>query len=364
MLYAKKRIARDIHSKLEYINTFIKGSNRDALFEGFFDDLRSILSDAWLEAAQEIISRISKLDRVNREKIIRIVDDTFLQAGNDKYAMALNLGFITYRKSIQMHLKTFRFNEFDRELSDGVTYEPFVWFHRYYDTKVRVAMLKAIKESTLQREGIAGLQKRLQDLFTNYDLPPIRMHPETYWELVARNTTTRLRNVAGAATMIRMGVTAYRIVAVLDKRTTPFCQAMNGKIIPISTAYDWLNEWMSMDSPTQIKSKLPFPNPNDPSPIQGLSGSEIPAVYALPPYHHFCRTTYVTVDRPLKIEYSLKAIKRPLEEEIISLAYLVNVGRLSMKMAEKTLRSHPLFRRENESGKRNALKLLKGGLRM
>ncbi len=360
----KEKTIDNITNDLDYIEAFIKGSDRDLIFEDFFGELRTTLSSAWFIAAQEIIHKISLLKRADREKIIQTADETFTKAGQGKYSAMLNFGFTTYKSSVLLHEKHFRFNEFDRELSNSATYEPFVWFHQYYSKRVRTAMINEIKESAIQREDISKLKDRLKGLFTDYDLAPIKMHPETYWELVARNTTTRLRNIAGAATMIRMGVTAYRIVAVMDKRTTPFCQAMNGKIIPISTAYDWLDKWLSMDSPTQVKEKLPFANPNDPSPVQGLSGDEIPAVYALPPYHHFCRTTYVTVDRPLKIEYALKSNKTPLDEEIVALRYLIGIRRLTLSMAEKILKSHPLYKRANERVKKQSMKTLKGGSTM
>ena len=137
---------------------------------------------------------------------------------------------------------------------------------------------------------------------------------DRYWQTVAAVHTNRARSFSSASSYLDAGVTRYEVQAVLDERTTPICEFMDGKIFEVGRAIDQFQAFEAADNLDQIKDQImPFMRVkgND---IVLPSGSRVAEITAdrgfarpmsdkslneegihMPPYHFGCRTTVIPV---------------------------------------------------------------------
>ena len=79
-----------------------------------------------------------------------------------------------------------------------------------------------------------------------------------YWEVVAGSFIGRGRAFAQHSAYAEAGIDRYRIVAVLDERTTACCRFMNGKTFSVRAALDDLSSLDDLDDPEAIKRASPW----------------------------------------------------------------------------------------------------------
>jgi hypothetical protein len=147
-----------------------------------------------------------------------------------------------------------------------------------------------------------------------------------YWETVAANHVARARSYSLANTFKAAGIDYYRIEAVLDDRTTPQCEFLHGKVLPVGPAADRINRVLASPQPEAVLTEQPFirdrgdrltigapgeeeqtvaridERPTGGTPEPAASGRYTPvmspgdmvdAAIGLPPYHFRCRSTAV-----------------------------------------------------------------------
>lgn len=95
-----------------------------------------------------------------------------------------------------------------------------------------------------------------------------------------------------------LGISTYRLQAVLDGRTSQFCQYINGKTFKVAQARSRITDALSATDPNDLKTIQPWPKQTKAgmSDIKELSNEELAARgYAVPPFHPNCRTLCVLV---------------------------------------------------------------------
>ncbi len=88
------------------------------------------------------------------------------------------------------------------------------------------------------------------------------------------------------------GITTYQWNAVLDSRTCPFCQGMNGKTFSVQPALRDLRTIIGSQDPGVAKALSPWPNQNIASinRLAGLTDEKLQEEgFAIPPAHPRCR---------------------------------------------------------------------------
>lgn len=154
------------------------------------------------------------------------------------------------------------------------------------------------------------------------------LRQEHYYRTVAANHVARGRSYSTGATMRAAGVTAYRIEAILDDRTTHQCEFLHQKILPVAPGVAAIERTMRDPDPQSVLINQPFivdrgdhlavPTPGggmarvatidqrstggtasgQPSAqfSNGMSSSDLVShAIGFPPYHHNCRTTTVAL---------------------------------------------------------------------
>lgn len=149
-----------------------------------------------------------------------------------------------------------------------------------------------------------------------------------YYRTVAANHVARARSYSAGSTMRAAGITAYRIEAILDDRTTHQCEFLHQKILPIAPGVAAIERTMRDPDPQATLTNQPFivdkgdhlavPTPGggmarvatidqrstggtasgQPSAqfSNGMSSSDLVShAIGFPPYHHNCRTTTVAI---------------------------------------------------------------------
>ena len=159
------------------------------------------------------------------------------------------------------------------------------WMRNYYDKQiagtVRDMGRVALRAGLTRRE--AGLL--FQEAFQNQINQGIR-----YWEGFAAHVITRSRELGRVEGYVQAGIEAYEVRAVLDRRTTPICREMHGRIIRIEEAVKLRDALLEAKDPEQVKQIAPWLKPEQ---VQGKKTAKLPTGMALPPYHFKCRTRTV-----------------------------------------------------------------------
>ncbi len=79
-----------------------------------------------------------------------------------------------------------------------------------------------------------------------------------YWEVVAGTVVSSGRSYAQVSAYAEAGIDRYRIVAVLDRATTPICSFLDGKTFSVATALDRFEAIERADSVGDLQDAHPW----------------------------------------------------------------------------------------------------------
>lgn len=111
--------------------------------------------------------------------------------------------------------------------------------------------------------------------------------------------TSRLAQYGFCVEADLLGVTSYQINEVLDKRTCPLCEAMNGMVFSVDQVFSRLDRIIRVSDPAELRALNPFPPQTKAglARIKAMSGADLAAQgWDAPPYHPRCRG-YIDVTR-------------------------------------------------------------------
>lgn len=119
-------------------------------------------------------------------------------------------------------------------------------------------------------------------------------------QLVSSLHSSRLAVWGFAAEADVLGLTQYKLSAVLDGRTSDFCRMINGKTFEVEDARKSINAILSVENPDDVKALQPWPKQTKDSmeELSGLTAQELTARgLHIPPFHPQCRTMLVRVGK-------------------------------------------------------------------
>ncbi|QNJ59111.1 hypothetical protein [Vibrio phage vB_ValS_PJ32] len=110
-------------------------------------------------------------------------------------------------------------------------------------------------------------------------------------DLVSSLNTTRLVSYGFLNEAALVGITAYKYNALIDVRTTEFCEHLNGRVFPITTQLERLDTELRINDSVQLKNFAPFPRYDQIEEFKSLSTEELIARgWSVPPLHFYCRS--------------------------------------------------------------------------
>ncbi len=170
--------------------------------------------------------------------------------------------------------------------------------------------LKDIIESAFRGEvARSELAQRLKDEFASELKQSVR-----YFEGVSDHIISQNQNISTVNQARKYGVKYYKVVAVMDNRTSAICRSMNGRLIPAEHIERQCDNIMNAKDMASKKAAATWAK----APYNGRS-DKMDSNFGMPPYHFKCRTEIVPawVDEYENDGVTMRASEAPGKDEII-----------------------------------------------
>lgn len=193
----------------------------------------------------------------------------------------------------------------------------------HFSDNARGLLMEAAKQGLSKR----AVGKRLMQQFAHQlGESPGRAGTQCYWDMTGSAWLNTARNRAHLQTFDDAGITHYRILAVLDERTTPICASLNGTLFSVQTQLQHEQQAATCNSLDELKAHHPWLSARHAPQARGAASQQVgirrggafvavaqaatgnsggkllhsPAKLqalgvGMPPYHGHCRTTVVAV---------------------------------------------------------------------
>ena len=170
--------------------------------------------------------------------------------------------------------------------------------------------LKDIIESAFRGEvARSELAERLKEEFASELKQSVR-----YFEGVSDHIISQNQNISTVNQARKYGVKYYKVVAVMDSRTSAICRSMNGRLIPAEHIERQCDNIMNAKDMASKKAASTWAK----APYNGRS-DKMDSNFGMPPYHFRCRTEIVPawVDEYENDGVTMRASEAPGKDEII-----------------------------------------------
>lgn len=197
------------------------------------------------------------------------------------------------------------FTVLDEEAVAALTDSQVFWLGQHFDATTVEAIRDAGWIDLVGRSGAEAGEALRRRAEKSFGVGAFAAHGNAYFNGVAINAATTARVTGAMFEMRDLGITKYRVVSVLDERTTPICVHLDGKLFSVDDAAARMDKIVGSGTPEEIKDLHPW-RPNDfltdLSDVgvdlkPGVQLSDAAAVktaeagFGFPPYHFGCRTT-------------------------------------------------------------------------
>ena len=203
--------------------------------------------------------------------------------------------------------------------------------------------LKDIIESAFRGEvARSELAGRLKDEFASELNQSVR-----YFEGVSDHIISQNQNISTVNQARKYGVKYYKVVAVMDSRTSAICRSMNGRLIPAEHIERQCDNIMNAKDMASKKAAATWAK----APYNGRS-DKMDSNFGMPPYHFRCRTEIVPawVDEYENDGVTMRASEAPGKDEIIRHIDKMGVERvLTFANANDKKHSANLLQRTSEA---------------
>lgn len=178
----------------------------------------------------------------------------------------------------------FSFDNIDKEAIDAMR-KSFYWMGREFNENLRKKLTGLIEKTFSGEIANDEIPKILKDEFGG-----LVKANESYFKGVAEHISLQSQNISRVMQGRKYGVKYYKVVAVMDDRTSEICRSMNGRIIPAGHLEDQADKILSAKNMADKKAAAAWRN----NAYNGRS-DKMDANFGLPPYHFRCRTEVLPV---------------------------------------------------------------------
>jgi hypothetical protein len=168
-----------------------------------------------------------------------------------------------------------------QKVLDGITSATKYYTNRYFNEVV-----------------VPGIQQQIANFIHNGETPDMtairealdrRLKSVPYWRVVANAAASRGYHYGYAKAGQMVGARSYRLVAVVDDRTSQICLSLDGRTFHIADAVNLMERAAQADNPAAVKSIMPWPKSSDK--LDSMTNDELrDKGYLVPPFHGNCRT--------------------------------------------------------------------------
>lgn len=217
----------------------------------------------------------------------------------------------------------FSFDTVDAEAIEAMR-KGFYWMGKEYNERLQNRLkdiIERVFKAEIANEEVGSALKEEFGSIINAD--------ESYFKGVADHIALQAQNVAAVTQGSKYGVQFYKVLAILDDRTTKICRSMHGRIIPAEHLSAQADKILNAHSLADKKAAAAWRD-------QAFFGKSLPKNFGLPPYHFRCRTevTPVWVDEEEEDGVMMRNTQPLSNDEIIRHIDKIGVERvLDLKAA-------------------------------
>lgn len=296
-LYEKKKLIKSLDNIDAAVGIIIEKDKMT--YDKYFNKLRNVLVNAYESqiktALNDVIDYLVGLDKesFSEEDIAKINGILKSKLGDELYSQLekpiLDLTQSIYKfgvseigKSVGMKLA---FDIADEEAAAILGNQNMFWVGDYYGSKLSGEIGDILKGYYTENKTIEQVAKDFEMRFGD-----VTEKGTSYFDMMAKTTTTRVRELGHITGYEKAGVTRYEIVAQVSDRTCELCLEMNGKTFEVSAGAEFRDTILGLSDPAEIKNIAPWRTAED---VKGLSAAEMPVGMQLPEFHANCNCTTV-----------------------------------------------------------------------
>ena len=178
----------------------------------------------------------------------------------------------------------FVFDEIDADAVEAMR-KSFYWMGKEYNENLQSRLkdkIEGVFKGEIELDEIGAELKR--------EFGSIISADESYFKGVSDHIALQARNVATVTQGAKYGVKYYKILAIMDARTTQICRSMHGRIIPATHLEAQAEKILNANSLASKKAAAAWRS----EAYLGKS-DKMDSNFGLPPYHFRCRTEAIPV---------------------------------------------------------------------
>ena len=235
----------------------------------------------------------------------------------------------------------FVFDEIDADAVEAMR-KSFYWMGKEYNENLQSRLkdkIEGVFKGEIELDEIGAELKR--------EFGSIISADESYFKGVSDHIALQARNVATVTQGAKYGVKYYKILAIMDTRTTQICRSMHGRIIPAAHLEAQAERILNANSLASKKAAAAWKS----DAYLGKS-DKMDSNFGLPPYHFRCRTEAVPVwvdeeeidgvkmrnTQPLNEDETIRHIDKTGVERVLTLSN-VSDKRHSVNLLQRTTHS-------------------------
>ena len=258
------------------------------------------------EQLANILIFISQNYDMDKDTLKQLVDSKISALGINVNPLNLEE---TYKKlSLQGVSIGIAFDRVDMQAIESMR-NNFYWMRSEFNDKFQSRLMditQKVFEGEIPRAQMAA---KLKEEFSN----ELKMDM-SYFEGVSDHIISQSQNIARVNQARKYDAPFYKVVAIMDSKTSDICRSMNGRVIPAEHLERQANAITAAKSMAAKKAAATWRN----EPYLGRS-DKMDASFGLPPYHFRCRTEVVPVwVDEYEIEgVKMKATQAPSKDEVL-----------------------------------------------
>ena len=203
-----------------------------------------------------MLTDIPKHERINKSHVDDILNIIASNMGEDFSSLVrtdtkafikrnLLLGINDAKKQVPHNTKIGMYGIRENKLETLITKQNLFWIGNKYGTDIETKFKNTLKESVASGFTKEMLANKLEEEFKS--LGDKNQH---YWQGLAEHTGLRIREFGRLEGYKKAGATGYKLVVILDDRTSEICRALSAKekVYPVDSAIDTMNELLNINT--------------------------------------------------------------------------------------------------------------------
>lgn len=331
---------------------FLKALTRYKILKSS-DDIEFLLQNytaAQIEKLETITAEILAISTENTDKetLKKLLLNKAKSANIDVLPSDLeNLYIILSKRALKKVAESmnktlaFVFDEIDADAVEAMR-KSFYWMGKEYNENLQNRLkdkIEGVFKGEIELDEIGAELKR--------EFGSIISADESYFKGVSDHIALQARNVATVTQGAKYGVKYYKILAIMDARTTQICRSMHGRIISATHLEAQAERILNANSLASKKAAAAWRS----EAYLGKS-DKMDSNFGLPPYHFRCRTEAIPVwvdeeeidgvkmrnTQPLSKDETIRHIDKTGVERVLTLSN-VSDRRHSVNLLQRTTHS-------------------------